>query len=159
MKKAIKIIIVVLVVALIAIQFFRPDRTNPAINDSDTLIVSMQVPPQVGGILERSCNDCHSNKTVYPWYTNIAPISWWLSNHISEGRSELNMSVWNTYTAKRKLNKLEAVCEQVRSGDMPLPSYLWIHRDAVLREGDAKTICDWTDAERAKMAAAPPPAN
>lgn len=151
MKKVLKIIAILLVAALVVIQFFRPDRTIPPIVAADTMLVSMQVPSQVDAILERSCNDCHSYKTVYPWYSNVAPVSWWLSDHISEGRRELNMSVWNTYSPKKKAKKLEEICEQVESGEMPLPSYLLIHRDVALKEGESARICEWADAERAKI--------
>jgi len=151
MKKVLKIIAIVLVVAFVGIQFFRADFANPQINEADTMQTSMQLPPDVDAILTRSCGDCHSNKTIYPWYAHVAPVSWWLSNHISEGRRELNMSVWNTYSPKKKANKLKEICEQVERGDMPLPSYLWIHRDAVLKEGEAKTLCDWANAEKAKV--------
>lgn len=151
MKKALKIIVIVGVIAFVGIQFVRPDRTNPPIVEADTLEASMQVPEQVDAILNRSCVDCHTNKTQYPWYSNIAPVSWWLGNHISDGRRHLNLSIWNTYTAKRKAEKLGEICDQVESGEMPLPSYLWIHRYAVLKEGEAKTLCDWTEAEKAKV--------
>ena len=151
MKRALKIIVIVGVIAIIGIQFIRPDFTNPPVVEADTLEGSMQVPEQVDAILNRSCVDCHTNKTAYPWYSKIAPVSWWLGNHISEGRRELNMSVWNTYTPKKKANKLNEICEQVESGEMPLPSYLWVHRYAVLKEGEAKTLCDWANAEKAKI--------
>ena len=151
MKKALKIIVIVGVIAFIGIQFIRPDFTNPPVVEADTLEASMQVPEQVDAILNRSCVDCHTNKTVYPWYSKIAPVSWWLGNHISEGRRELNMSVWNTYSPKKKANKLNEICEQVESGEMPLPSYLWIHRYAVLKDGETKTLCDWANAEKAKI--------
>jgi len=151
MKKALKIIVIVGVIAFIGIQFIRPDFTNPPVVETATLEASMQVPEQVDAILNRPCVDCHTNKTVYPWYSKIAPVSWWLGNHISEGRRELNMSVWNTYSPKKKANKLNEICEQVESGEMPLPSYLWIHRYAVLKEGETKTLCDWANAEKAKI--------
>jgi len=151
MKKALKIIVIVGVIAFIGIQFIRPDFTNPPVVEADTLEASMQVPEQVDAILNRSCVDCHTNKTVYPWYSKIAPVSWWLGSHTSEGRRELNMSVWNTYSPKKKANKLNEICEQVESGEMPLPSYLWIHRYAVLKEGETKTLCDWANAEKAKI--------
>jgi len=151
LKKILKIAVIVIVIAFIAGQFIRPDFTNPPVVEADTLEASMQVPEQVDAILNRSCVDCHTNKTVYPWYSKIAPVSWWLGNHISEGRRELNMSVWNTYSPKKKANKLNEICEQVESGEMPLPSYLWIHRYAVLKEGETKTLCDWANAEKAKI--------
>jgi hypothetical protein len=74
-----------------------------------------------------------------------------MKDHIDDGRRELNFSVWSTYTPKRKSKKLEEICEQVEKGEMPLPSYLWIHRDAALREGDAQALCDWAKGEQAKL--------
>ena len=148
MKKIIKIVAIVLVVAFVTAQFIRPNQTNPPVNAAETIEASVQVPANVEEILKRSCNDCHSNTTSYPWYSQISPVSWFLNDHIEDGRSELNFSIWNTYTAKRKDKKLDEVCEQVKTGEMPLPSYLWIHRDAVLKEGDANILCDWANQSR-----------
>lgn len=148
MKKALKIIAIVIVLGFVGIQFIRPDFTNPPVNSADVL----QAPENVSLILKRSCNDCHSNETVYPWYSKIQPSAWFLKDHIDEGRRELNFSVWNTYEARRKNRKLEEVCEMVSSKEMPLPSYLWIHWDAKMSDEDIKTICDWANAERAKIA-------
>ena len=150
MKKILKIVVVLLVIGFIGIQFVRPDRTNPLINVAETMENSTTVPPDVASILGRSCADCHSNDTHFPWYSQLAPVSWWLNNHINEGRRELNISQWNTYNDKKKGRKLNEICEQVRQGEMPLPSYLWIHRDAALSEADIKTLCDWTASERSK---------
>jgi len=152
-KKIIKIILLILAIAFIAIQFIRPDRTNPPENPGETLEASAQIPADVGAILSRSCADCHSNRTIYPWYSNVAPFSWFLDNHIREGRGELNISVWNTYDTRKKTRKLDAICDQVETGEMPLPSYLWIHWDAKLKEGESKTICDWTEAEKNRLQA------
>lgn len=154
MKKILKIIAVVLVVAFIAIQIYRPDKTNPPVVEAETLEANAQVPENVSAILKRSCNDCHSNQTVYPWYSNVAPFSWLLANHIKDGRRHLNFSVWGTYDAKRKRNKLDETCEQVTSGEMPHNQYLWIHRDANLSEEDKKILCDWAEMEKAKIPAA-----
>src|SRR5690348_16621997 len=112
-KKILKIAVIVLVIAFVVIQFFRPDYTNPPENPADTLEASTQVPPDVDAILNRSCADCHSDRTVYPWYSKIAPSSWLLSSDIHEGRQELNISVWNTYDTRKKVRKLGAICDQV----------------------------------------------
>ena len=148
MKKTLKVIVIVLVVAFVIAQFIRPSFTNPPVNTAEMLETSVTVPDNVEEILKRSCNDCHTNTTSYPWYSQISPVSWFLNNHIQEGRGELNFSIWNTYTAKRKDKKLDEICEQVKTGEMPLPSYLWIHRDAALREGDANILCDWANQTR-----------
>lgn len=150
MKRALKIIVVVLFVGFVAIQFIRPDRTNPPIIAERTLEATTEVPENVKAILSRSCADCHSNNTYYPWYSQIAPASWFLANHVSEGRRELNFSEWATYERRKKKRKMEEVCEQIETRQMPLPSYLWIHRDAAMSDGDIKTLCDWANAEAAK---------
>lgn len=151
LKKLIKILIIVVVAALFIIQFFRIDKTNSPIVASDTIEAAVPVPADVSQILGRSCNDCHSNNTIYPWYANIQPVGWFLKNHIDEAHSKLNFSVFNTYPAKKKVKKLEEICEQVESKEMPLPSYLWLHSDAVLSESDAKALCDWANQERARI--------
>lgn len=141
-----------IIAGLIVIQFFRIDKNMPPIVQAETLEASVYVPENVRGILERSCNDCHTNKTVYPWYSNIQPFAWFLNDHITHGRSHLNFSIFNTYQAKKKIKRLEEICEQVESKEMPLPSYLWIHRDSVMKGGDAKILCDWAEAEKGKIA-------
>ena len=151
MKKILKIVAVVFVVAFIAIQFIRPDRTTLPIVQAETLEATTQVPENVAEILKRSCSDCHSNQTAYPWYSNIAPVSWLLADHIEEGRRELNYSVWNTYTAKKKRHKMDETCEQIQSGAMPHNQYLWIHTDAKLSEDDKKILCAWAETEKAKI--------
>jgi len=151
MKRFLKIIAIVLVIGFIAIQFYRPDRANPPVVQAETIGATTAIPENVNQILLRSCNDCHSNETVYPWYSNISPFSWLLAEHIDEGRRELNVSVWNTYSAKKKRHKLDEICEQVTSDAMPHSQYLWIHRDALLSPEDKKILCDWAEAEKAKI--------
>ncbi|MCC6327251.1 MAG: heme-binding domain-containing protein [Acidobacteria bacterium] len=152
MRKALKIAFLVLAGAVVVIQFFRPTFSNPPIVPGQAIEESMNVPADVQMVLARSCNDCHSNKTAHPWYTQIAPVSWWLSDHITEGRGELNFSEWNTYSAKKKAHKLEEICEHIESGAMPLSSYLWVHGDAALTPDQSRMLCDWAKAERAKIA-------
>jgi hypothetical protein len=137
--KWVKSIFIALAVIFVLIQFVRPDRTNPPLDPARKL----QAPPQVAAILDRSCRDCHSNETDWPWYTNIAPISWWLADHVKEGRHELNLSEWNGYTARRKGRKLKEICEQIKDGEMPLPSYVRLHAKAKLSDADRETLCTW----------------
>ncbi|HEV7700497.1 MAG TPA: heme-binding domain-containing protein [Pyrinomonadaceae bacterium] len=144
-KKGVLVGVCVFVLAVIAIQFVRVDQTPIPIVEAETIKAGIEVPPDIDMILTRSCADCHSNATVYPWYTNIQPAAWFMSGHITEGRQHLNFSVFNTYPAKKKRKKLEEVCDEVKSGAMPLPSYLWIHRDAVLGESEIRAICAWTE--------------
>lgn len=144
MKKALKIILLALAIAFITLQFFQIDKTNPPITDTETLEAAVAVPPDVALILGRSCNDCHTDKTVYPWYAYIQPSGWFLKDHIDVGRQKLNLSKFNTFDKNKKLKRLEEICEEVAAATMPLPSYLWIHREAVMTESDKKALCDWT---------------
>ena len=151
LKKIIKIVLIVVVVGLIAAQFIRPDFTNPPVVATETLSASTEVPADVQQVIARSCSDCHSNETRYPWYSKVTPFNWFLADHIEEGRREMNFSVWNTYKPEKKLKKLEELCEQVEQAEMPLPSYLWIHREAVLADGDANLLCSWAKAETVRI--------
>ncbi len=147
MKKFLKITAIILAAAFIVIQFIHPDFTNPPVNQAETLEASMQVPENVKVILTTSCKDCHSNETRYPWYSNVQPSAWFLADHIKDARRHLNLSVWNTYEPNRKKRKISEICEQVESREMPLPSYLYIHRDAKLSDEQIKILCDWTNRE------------
>lgn len=146
MKTALKIIAAVILLAIVGIQFVRPERTNPPVKSEATLGATASVPGEVNSILERSCNDCHSNATTWPWYSNVAPVSWSVIEHVDHGREELNFSEWGTYSAERRQRKLEEICEEVTERHMPHPQYLWIHWDAELSESEIKTLCDWTKA-------------
>lgn len=154
MKKILKIVAIVVVLAFLIAQFFRPNRINPPVVEADTLEASTQVPENVEAILVRSCADCHSNTTIYPWYSNISPVSFFLVDHVEHGRSHLNFSVWNNYDKSKKLKKLDEIREQIDLAAMPLPSYLWLHRDAVLSGADAKVLKDWTLQVTADLEAA-----
>lgn len=155
MKGVLKIIGFVFFTVFIIVQFFMIDKTNPPVIVSETLSAAVAVPADISEILGRSCNDCHSNTTRYPWYANIQPAGWFLQDHIEHGRSHLNFSVFNTYSPQKKAKALDEICEQVEAAAMPLPSYLWIHGDAALKEGDARTLCDWANRERENLEAIP----
>lgn len=151
MKKVLKIAVIAVALVLIGLQFFQIDKTNPAIDASETLEAAVTVPPDISLIMGRACNDCHTHKTVYPWYSYVQPSGWFLKDHINEGRDELNFSKFNTFEKKKKIRKLEEICSEVESGQMPLPSYTWIHRDAVLTASEKQAICSWTKGEIAKL--------
>lgn len=151
MKKALKIVAIVLFTAFAAIQFIRPDFTNPPFKQDETLFAVTNPPDSVRVIFERSCADCHTHETKYPWYAKVQPSAWFLKDHIDEGRREFNASIWKTYEPNRQRRKLSEICEQVQYREMPLPSYLWIHWNAKLSDAEIKTLCDWTEAESAKI--------
>ncbi len=152
MWKIVKWVLISLVCLFILIQLKRPARTNPAVDESQTIEARTQMTPQVKDILDRACRDCHSNKTEWPWYTNVAPISWWITGHVNEGRSNLNLSEWGKLDKDRQDKKLRQICDEIQDAAMPLPSYLPMHPKAKLSEQDKKTLCDWTAAERERLA-------
>src|SRR5436190_23063087 len=149
--RILKWVAIVLIVIFIGIQFVRPGLTNPPVDESQTIFARLQVPPDVAATFDRSCRDCHSNKTVWPWYTQVAPVSWWLKNHVNEGRRDLNLSEWAKLPADRQDRKLRQICDEVQDGNMPLASYLPMHPGARLSEQDKKTLCAWTDTERERL--------
>ena len=151
LRKVLKWVVIIVVCVFVIAQFKRPARSNPPIDHSQTLEAHMQVTPQVASILSRSCDDCHSHKTAWPWYTNVAPVSWFIADHVEDGRRHLNFSEWGRGDERRKRKKLEEICEEVRDGAMPLSSYTPLHPHAKLTAEDIKTLCDWTEAERARL--------
>ena len=142
---------IVLLLVLIGIQFVRPARTNPSADQSQSIEAHTQMPPEVAAILDRSCRDCHSNKTSWPWYSNTAPVSWWVIDHVNHGRTHLNYSEWGKLTTDLRDRRLREICDEVMSGAMPLPSYLPMHSAAKLSEPDKKALCDWTEKERQRL--------
>lgn len=143
------------VVCLVIAQFFGPAKTNPASDTTQSIESRLQVTAPVAAILDRSCNDCHSNKTRWPWYSNVAPVSWFVIDHVNEGRENMNLSEWGKYEPRDIDGLLRKMCREVRSGGMPLSSYTPLHPGSKLSAEDVKTLCDWTDGERARLTAAP----
>ena len=111
----------------------------------------MAAPPEVAAVLRRACYDCHSNETVWPWYSHVAPVSWLLARDVREGRGELNFSTWDAYDAKKKTKKLKETAEEVTEGEMPPWFYAAVHRHAALSPADAERLRAWTAEEKAKI--------
>lgn len=127
-----------------------PDKSGDA---TRPLLAGSGVDPGVLLIIERSCADCHSERTVYPWYSYVAPASWLVESDVSGGRRHLNLSRWSDYPLVRQERLLSEIANQVKDGDMPLFQYTLIHRNAGLSEADVKAIFQWTQAERTRLIA------
>ncbi len=151
--KIFKRILLVLLVVLILIQFFRPQRNISASPSPADISTIYPVPANVGSILKKACYDCHSNNTNYPWYANVQPIAWWLNDHVEEGKRGLNFSEFASYRLRKQYHKLEEVIDEVKKGDMPLQSYTLIHADARLTAEDRNALTNWADAIRDTMQA------
>jgi mono/diheme cytochrome c family protein len=143
-----KPILLAAVLAVVVAQFIPVSKTNPSVDAGQTINAAMTLPPEISRVFEQSCQDCHSNRTVWPWYSHVAPTSWLLAHHVKEGRRGLNFSEWGQYPARRRDRKLKEICEQVQRGEMPQASYTLLHPQAKLGDQDKQAICAWTDAAR-----------
>jgi len=138
----------ILFLAFIVIQFIRPAKNKSEGISNNDINKAYPVPENVQAILKTSCYDCHSNNTVYPWYSQIQPVAWWLNNHIEEGKRELNFSEFASYRIGRQYRKLDEVNKEVKEGEMPLDSYLWIHTNAKMDEQQKLTLANWVTSVR-----------
>jgi hypothetical protein len=131
-------------VLLVASQLIRPARTNPVTDPSRTLAARIPITAEVKGVLERGCRDCHSNDTRWPWYSNMAPVSWFVIDHVNSGRRHVNYSDWPPGDADETRKVLKNTCDLVRKGSMPISNYLWMHSDARLSARDIDALCAWS---------------
>ena len=150
--KVLKWLVIAIACLFVVMQFIRPARINPPVDESQTIQAHTHMTPQVSAILDRSCRDCHSNKTVWPWYTNVVPISWFIVNHVNGGRHMMNLSEWGRLEQHRQENKLTQMCDEVTDGAMPLSTYTPLHPGSKLSTADVKTLCDWAEAEKERIA-------
>ena len=137
-RKWLKTSLIVLAIAFVGIQFVPVDRENPPVTGEVT------APAQVKALLKRSCYDCHSNETRWPWYAYVAPVSWLVAEDVEEGREHLNFSEWDKLSPSRQARLKEEIAEEVAEGEMPLSNYLITHPDAELSDADKALLYSWT---------------
>jgi hypothetical protein len=154
MRRGLKRIGLLFVLVFCGIQFIRPQRTNPPVVPARTIEAYTSIPPGVHATLRRACMDCHSNESRWPWYSNIAPVSWFLVDHVNQARSHVNFSEWDLRMNRRSGPRYDQLCEEVQSGAMPLTSYLLLHHDARLSKNDVDSLCSWTQSLQKSSAAA-----
>jgi hypothetical protein len=155
-KKILKRFFQLLLLALIVIQFFRPAKNKAEAIGKNDITTLYAVPQDVQHILKTSCYDCHSNNTVYPWYAEVQPVAWWLNSHIEDGKKDLNFSEFAGYRIRRQYKKLEEISDLVKKDEMPLDSYLWIHKYAKLNEQQKLTLASWVTSVRDTIKATTP---
>ena len=129
-----------LVAVLVLIQFVPVRRDNPPATGSVT------APPAVTSILRRSCYDCHSNDTIWPWYSHVAPVSWLVASDVHGGRRHLNFSEWEGAPNAAQRKHVSELPKEVKSGDMPLCYYLWLHPAARLSADDVTQLSSWAES-------------
>ncbi len=156
MKKYLKPALWTLLALLVLIQFFRPEK-NLSNDQSGHIRAKYPIPESVEATLQVACYDCHSNYTRYPWYADVQPVAAWLANHIEEGKRELNFSTLTSRRAAVQHHKLEEIIELVREGEMPLGSYTWTHRDAILSAAQKDELIGWAQSAIDQMKAQYPP--
>lgn len=125
-------IFLALVFVLLAMQFIQPSKVNPKVSPTSDFIEVMGWSEADGEMLKNSCYDCHSNETVWPWYSKIAPISYAVANHVNEGREHVNFSEWAEYNERQKAHILEECEEVIEEGEMPMSGYVMLHEEAKL---------------------------
>ena len=144
-RARVKIAILALVAFLTAIQFVQPKRTNPSSDPSRALTAHVQVPVQVHALLQRGCGDCHSNRTVWPWYSRVAPISWVVTDDVNEGRKHMNFDDWEAQQSPKQANDhIVDVCKELTEKGMPPFSYRLAHRELRLKAQEITVLCSWS---------------
>jgi hypothetical protein len=141
----IKKIGLVILVVIIAIQFIQPARNKSGQGLPTDISKIYSIPAPVQSVLKNACYDCHSNNTIYPWYSNIQPFGWWLASHIRRGKAELNFSEFVNYSSRKQRSKLFAIAKSIEDGTMPFPSYTLIHKNARLTKEEKGIVIDWSN--------------
>jgi hypothetical protein len=144
----VRALLVIAAIVALTSYFTRP---QPSANSHSPLLVGAQIDSGARQLIERSCRDCHSEATRYPWYSYVAPVSWLIDYDVQQGREHLNLSRWEEYSLIRRERALSEIANQVRDGAMPLWQYTWIHRNTRLSNADADVIFRWTQAERLRL--------
>ncbi len=154
--KFVKVFLIIVGLIFVIMQFIPMGLSSTPANSGVDLIAVTQPPVPVAAMLRGACYDCHSQETRWPWYSRVAPVSWWLADHIKEGRKRLDFSDWPVADPKRAKKKLGQIADSVQEEEMPLASYAWMHASARFSAADRKLLTDWAAAEAEKLAASMP---
>ena len=156
-KKILRWTFWILLILFIAIQFYRPARNKATGPFANAIENKYPMPEEVKNILKASCNDCHSNNTVYPWYAEIQPVRWWLDGHIIDGKRGLNFDEYLSYPIRKQYKRMADLNELVKKDEMPIKSYLWIHKYAKLNDQQKLSLANWANAIRDSIKSNYPP--
>jgi hypothetical protein len=146
--KIFKKVLLVLLIAFVVLQFFRPAKNISTAPSKHHISSLYAVPAGVEQTLIKACYDCHSNNTRYPWYNNIQPVTWWLNSHVNDGKRHLNFDEFTTYRIAKQYKKLEECIDEVKDDGMPLDSYTIIHKNAVLNDAEKAAFFTWCENVR-----------
>jgi hypothetical protein len=141
--KFLRILFILLVTAFVVLQFFGIERSNPEFDQKLDFITMENPPADVEKMIRAACYDCHSNETIWPWYSYISPISWTIEQHVVDGRDNLNLSYWGEYELEDRAYIIEEMIEETEENYMPLPNYDILHPDAKLSDEQKEKLFKW----------------
>ena len=150
MRKSSKWVLGAVVAAGLAMQLFNPRRPDPPLLPEHDLLATNAPPAPIAALLKNACYDCHSYETKWPWYSHIAPVSWWLDSHVDSARAAMNFSEWPHGEPARERKRWRHIADDVRSGEMPLPSYTWLHPKSRLTPGQRDQLAQWAEGAGGK---------
>lgn len=144
MKKYIKTALLVFAAILIVIQFVPAGEKNSSKSiSSQSFEKTIAVPDAILSHLKSGCYDCHSNNTVYPWYSHVQPVAWWLNSHIVEGKEHLNFDEFGNLDVESRSKMMEEMIEVIEEHEMPMASYTWLHPKARFNDSTIVAITSW----------------
>lgn len=144
--KILKLTLLIILLVLVAIQFIPADKPEVSPTNENDLIYNNQLPENVAVLLKESCYDCHSNETIYPWYSYVAPVSWLVVRDIEVGREELNFSHWESQSKIDKAKQLDNIIDEVIDENMPMPIYTIMHSNAKLSKENRQVLAEWAES-------------
>jgi len=150
MKRYLKYFLLLALAAFVVMQFIRPEKNQGGYVSIAAFEADTKPTKEISEILQTNCYDCHSAETKYPWYAEVAPVSYWLADHIKDGKKHFNVSEWDSYSVKKKDHKLDELIEMVEEGEMPLDSYTWTHGS--LSKEKADLLVRWAQLVRLQYA-------
>ncbi|MCU0453632.1 MAG: heme-binding domain-containing protein [Bacteroidetes bacterium] len=146
MKILLKRIALAGAVIAIGAQLFRPDRVNPDSDPALSIRRDPMVTPEILGLLDRSCFDCHTHETRWPWYSTLTPVNYLTVRDVEEGRKHLNLSNWMSQSPTRRASALERMADEITGGSMPLAPYVLMHAEAKWTDAEKQAFLDWAYA-------------
>lgn len=127
----------------LSFQLIQIDKENPSVDKKIDYNRVTYASPEIQKILKKACYDCHSNEVNYPWYSSIAPISWFIKEHVNQGKEYVNFSEYGKYNRYQKEHINSSLYRVIENKTMPLNSYLWMHKEANLSEEDYILLLNW----------------
>jgi hypothetical protein len=151
MKSSLKVVLAGITLVGCVCVFVHPFGAVSAAHPDAPIFAGAEVPSSVTSVMERSCQNCHSERTVWPWYSYVPPISWMIENDVNHARQHMNISRWEDYSTEQQVEILSRLGAEVRNHQMPMQRYLSLHPEARLSESDIHQLYEWSRRERRRL--------